>query len=125
MARFEFSSKMQTIEIYTPNRDAKGKVTGLNHEAVFYDPEALVDPIRIVRNYARLSGFEEGEPYTYIECMPTIFPVKGTRRPSSPGMSSSTKCPTCTAAHGRRSGRSTSSRAWRSPKDEDIFTFEN
>ena len=25
---FEFSSKMQTIEIYTPNRDANGKFSG-------------------------------------------------------------------------------------------------
>jgi hypothetical protein len=39
---FEFSNKMQTIEIYSPNRDAQGKFIGLNHEAIFYDPEALV-----------------------------------------------------------------------------------
>ncbi|MDT8398237.1 MAG: hypothetical protein RQ899_06460, partial [Pseudomonadales bacterium] len=30
---FEFSSKMQTIEIYTPVRDADGRITALNHEA--------------------------------------------------------------------------------------------
>ena len=30
---FEYSNKMQTIEIYTPNRDASGKFIGLNHEA--------------------------------------------------------------------------------------------
>jgi hypothetical protein len=82
---FEFSSKMQTIEIYTPNRDAKGKITGLNHEAIFYDPEALVEPIRIVQNYARLGGFEAGDPYDFIECVPTILPVKGKATPVSPG----------------------------------------
>lgn len=43
---FEFSSRMQTIESYTPNRDASGRFVGLNHEAIFYDPEALVQPIR-------------------------------------------------------------------------------
>ena len=50
---FEFSNQMQTIEIYTPNRDASGAFTGLNHEAIFYDPEALVEPVRIVRNLVK------------------------------------------------------------------------
>ena len=51
---FEYSNKMQTIEIYTPNRDASGKFVGLNHEAIFYDPDALVEPIRIVRNFTKI-----------------------------------------------------------------------
>jgi hypothetical protein len=82
---FEFSSKLQTVEIYTPVRDAAGKVTALNHESVFYDPEAFVEPLRIVRNYQRLSGFEEGDPPPFIECIPTIYPVKGHSTPVSPG----------------------------------------
>ena len=57
----------------------------MNHEAVFYDPEALVEPIRIVRNYARLSDFDEGDPYVYIECIPTIYPVNGHSTPVTPG----------------------------------------
>ena len=60
---FEYSNKLQTIEIYTPNRDAAGKFLGLNHEAIFYDPEALVEPVRIVRNFVKTSGFDEGDPY--------------------------------------------------------------
>ena len=51
---FEFSNKMQSIEIYTPNRDASGKFVGLNHEAILYDEDALVEPIRIVRNFQKL-----------------------------------------------------------------------
>jgi hypothetical protein len=82
---FEFSSKMQTVEIYTPIRNAAGKVTALNHEAVFYDPEALVQPIRIVRNLVRVGGFEEGDPRPFIECVPTLFPIDGTQAPKSPG----------------------------------------
>lgn len=82
---FEFSDKMQTIEIYTPIRDAAGHVTALNHEAIFYDPEALVEPIRIVSNYRRLSGFEEGDPTQYIRCIPTIYPVNGRARAVTPG----------------------------------------
>jgi hypothetical protein len=84
-ASFEFSNKLQTIEIYTPNRDENGNFVGLNHEAIFYDPEALVEPIRIVRNYVKLSGFEEGDPYVFIECVQTIFPINGVATPVAPG----------------------------------------
>ena len=48
---------MQTIEIYSPNRDATGKFLGLNHEAIFYDPDALVEPIRIVRNFDKQATY--------------------------------------------------------------------
>ena len=82
---FEFSSKMQTIEIYTPNRDAKGRFVGLNHESIFYDPEALVQPIRIVRNLVKQSDFDEGAPYMFIECVQTIFQQNGRPTPKSPG----------------------------------------
>ena len=108
---FEYSNKMQTIEIYAPNRDASGKFLGLNHEAIFYDPEALVEPIRIVRNYAELSGFDRATRYVFIECIPTIYPVKGQATAVRPARPSSTGCPTCTAVPGRRTGSSTSSRA--------------
>jgi hypothetical protein len=86
-AAFEHSSKMQTIEVYTPNRDAAGGFTGLRHEAIFYDPDALVEPIRIVRNFNKLSGPDAGPPQPYIECVQTIFPVNGKATPLSPGAS--------------------------------------
>jgi len=72
----EFSSRLQTIEIYTPNRDASGAFVGLHHEGVFYDP---------TRDLERLSGFEEHDPYTFIECVQSIFPVDGVATPVSPG----------------------------------------
>ncbi len=81
----EFSSKLQAIEIYTANRDAAGVIYGLNQEAVFYDPEALVEPIRVVRNLQRQSGVNEGNPYQFIECIASIFNVDGIATPVSPG----------------------------------------
>ena len=54
----EFSNKLQTIEIYTPRRDKAGTFIGLDHEGIFYDPEALVEPIRMTRTLERISGFE-------------------------------------------------------------------
>ncbi len=94
-----------------------GKFLGLNHEAIFYDPEALVEPVRIIRNYVKLSGFEEGDPYVFIDCVQTIFPVKGKATPVSPGH----RDPVRSARHvrppvGADLGASTSSRAWRSRK---------
>jgi hypothetical protein len=83
--KFEFSSKLQTIEIYTPNRDAQGQLTSLGHEAIFYDPEGLVEPIRIVRTLTRTGDFSAGNPYAFIECVPNIMQVKGHATPITPG----------------------------------------
>ena len=81
----EFSSRLETIEIYTPNRDESGRFIGLNHEGIFYDPDALVQPIRIVRNLEKIGGFDTGDPYVLIECTQTIFPVDGRATPVAPG----------------------------------------
>ena len=81
----EFSSKLQVVEIYTANRDDNGDVYGLNHEAIFYDPEALVEPIRIVRNLERQGGLNDGDPYQFIECVQSIFNISGIATPAAPG----------------------------------------
>ena len=122
---FEFSSKLQTIEIYTPIRDAAGKVTALNHEAIFYDPEAFVEPIRIVRNYARLSDFDEGDPYTYIECIPTIYPIKGHATPVSPGTTIEYEVPDMFGRPWAHLWEEYFEKGMKRPDDEDIFDFGN
>jgi len=80
---FEFSNKLQSIEIYTPRKDADGKLSGIKTEVVLYDPEAFVEPLRIVQNLDRLSG--TNEPFPIMECIPQSFPVKGHTTPMSPG----------------------------------------
>jgi len=82
---FEFSNEMQTIEIYTPLRIDDGTLTGLRHESIFYDPEALVEPVRIVRDFEKLSGLEDEEPFTYVECVRQIFPIEGRAQSVAPG----------------------------------------
>ncbi len=47
----EFSNKLQSIEIYTPRKDASGKLIGMKHEVVLYDEDAFVEPVRIVQNW--------------------------------------------------------------------------
>ncbi|HUQ53334.1 MAG TPA: hypothetical protein VM692_13995 [Gammaproteobacteria bacterium] len=83
---FEWSGKLQTVEIYTPIRNG-GTFVGLNHEAIIYDEEALVEPIRIVRNLHKINNFTDAkeEPYPFIECVQTIFSVAGHNSPVSPG----------------------------------------
>jgi len=122
---FEHSNAMQSIEIYTPNRDAEGQFVGLNHEAVLYDPEALVQPVRIVRNFVKLGDFDEVEPYAYVECMPNIYPIDGTATPVAPGQKVEIEVPDM---YDRPWAR-TWEKYWeegmqKTPEGDDIFSFE-
>ena len=121
---FEWSNKMQSIEIYSPNRDASGKFVGLNHEAIFYDPDALVQPIRIIRNYIKTSGFEQGDPYVYIECIPTIFPINGKSTPVSPGTTIQYQVPDMYGRPWAQMWEQYNEQGMEKPEDKDIFTFQ-
>ena len=76
---------MQTIEIYAPLRDDDGNFVGLNHESIFYDTDALVEPVRIVRNIMKQGEYSDSTPYVFVECVQTIFPVDGLATPVAPG----------------------------------------
>ena len=123
-ATFEFSSKLQTIEIYTPNRDENGNFVGLNHEAIFYDPEAFVEPIRIVRNFSKLSDFEEGNPYVFIECVQTIFPQNGIAQPVAPGTMLEYEVPDMYGRPWAQLWEKYHEQGMEKPDEEDIFSFE-
>ena len=121
---FEYSNKMQTVEIYTPNRDENGDFVGLNHEAIFYDPEALVEPIRIIRNYVKLSDFDEGDPYVFIECIQTIFPVEGIATPVSPGTVIPYRVPDMYGRPWAQIWEQYHEQGMEKPENEDIFSFD-
>jgi hypothetical protein len=121
---FEFSNKMQTIEIYTPVRDAKGNITALNHEAVFYDPEALVEPIRIIRNYPKLSGLDKGDPIEYIRCNPTIFPVKGKATTVTAGQVIEYEVPDMFGRPWAQLWEKYFEQGMEKPKEKDQFSFD-
>jgi hypothetical protein len=84
---FEHSGKMQSIEIYAPLRDDTGRFTGLSHEAILYDPEALVEPVRIIERMDKRADFINAEvnPIVFAECLQTIYPVNGTATQLAPG----------------------------------------
>jgi hypothetical protein len=121
---FEYSNKMQTIEVYTPNRDASGKFLGLNHEAIFYDPEALVEPVRIVRNYVKTSGYEQGDPYVFIDCVQTIFPIEGRSTPVSPGTVIQYEVPDMYGRPWAHYWEKYFEQGMERPEGEDIFSFD-
>ena len=98
--------------------------SALNHEAIFYDPEAFVDPLRIVHNYTRLSGFDEGDPYVYIKCIPTIYPVKGKSTPVSPGNVIEYEIPDMYGRPWAQMWEKYFEQGMERPKEEDLFDFE-
>ena len=119
----EFSNRLQTIEIYTPNRDEAGNFVGLHHEGIFYDPEALVEPVRMIRNLEKMSGFEAGDPYTFIECVPTIYPLDGLATPVSPGTVISYKVPDMFGRPWAALWEEYHEQGMTRPADDDIFEF--
>jgi hypothetical protein len=82
---FEHSSQLQTIEVYTPRLNQAGERIGIEHEAILYDPDALVDPVRIVHRWDRVGPLNEGDPYPYLECIQNHFPIDGRATPVAPG----------------------------------------
>ncbi len=121
----EFSSKLQVIEIYTANRNPEGEIYGLNHEAVFYDPEALVEPIRIVRNLEKQSSLLEGAPYQFIECVQSIFNLEGQPTPAAPGETVNFVVPDIYSRPWAENWERFHEQKMKKPYEEkDIFSFE-
>jgi len=121
---FEFSGKMQTIEIYTPIRDAKSKeLKGIRHEAVFYDPEALLQPVRITREFNKLGDFDTGDPFVFVECVQTIFPQNGRATPIAPPATISFDVPDMYNRPWARIWEKYWEKGMKRPQEADIFDF--
>ena len=75
---FEFSGKIETVELWKPATDASGKFVGLDHETIFYDPEAFVQPLRATYRYVRRATPDNPtQRYTYIECLSNLRNTNG------------------------------------------------
>jgi hypothetical protein len=78
---FETSDKLETVETWKPALDAAGKFVGLDHETIFYDPDAFVAPVRASYRFARRATTDDPtRRYSYIECLSNIQNTNG--RPS-------------------------------------------
>ena len=75
---FETSNQLETVETFKPAVDASGKFIGLDHETIFYDPEAFVAPLRASFRFARAATPEDPDRrYTFIECLSNIHNTDG------------------------------------------------
>ncbi|WP_428097148.1 hypothetical protein [Candidatus Rariloculus sp.] len=120
----EHSSALQTIEIYTPRNDETGELIGLRHEAVLYDPEAMVEPVRIVQYWDKTSELNEGDPYVYIECIQTIFPIEGRATPVAPGTEITYTVPYIYGRPWAQIWERYYEQDMEKPEEADIFSFE-
>jgi hypothetical protein len=82
---WEWSDRLETIEILTPVRDGSGRFLGIDWEAVIYDSEALAQPVRILwhRNYQQ--GWGTAERLGWAECTRPLYPIDGYATPVAPG----------------------------------------
>jgi hypothetical protein len=75
---FENSGKLEAVETFRPAYDAAGKFIGLDEEAVFYDPEALLQPVHVKDRFLRRATPDDPKArYTFIECLSNIKNVDG------------------------------------------------
>jgi hypothetical protein len=75
---FEFSSKMEAVEVFKPYKDAAGKFVGIQEEVTFYDPEAFVQPLVLHDRFKRLAlDTDPKQRFTFIECLGNIKNVDG------------------------------------------------
>ena len=110
---WEWSDRLETIEILTPVRDAAGKFLGLDWETVLYDSEALVAAGANSLAPELSAGMGHGRPSRAGSNVrgPSTRSMD-TRLRLRRGRSSSTKFPTCSIGRGRRSGKRISRRTW-------------
>jgi hypothetical protein len=79
-AMFDTSDKLETVETFKPAVDA-GRFVGLDHESIFYDPDAFVAPLRASYRYRRVATPDDpARRYTFIECLSNIQNTDGRPR---------------------------------------------
>jgi hypothetical protein len=120
---FEHSGQMQTIEIFSPRRDPAGELGGIEHEIIFYDPEALAEPLRLVQVHIKTGTIEEVDPFVYTRCIQTIFPIDGRAQPVSPGATIDFSVPDMFGRPWAQIWERYFEEGMQRPEDESIFDF--
>ena len=109
----EFSNELEVIEIIRRAADGEGLVV----EAVFYDPEAFARPLRIVTPWTRTGGIEAPTGATRSSSAASRTASCSDRTDVRRSSRRSTKATSISSAgRGRRTGKSSSSRAGSDPR---------
>jgi hypothetical protein len=82
---WEWSDDLETIEIFTPARDAAGKFLGVDWETILYDPQALAQPVRILWHRNFQQTLSTAGRVGYSECTRPLYPIDGFATPVAPG----------------------------------------
>jgi hypothetical protein len=120
---FEYSNKMQAIEIYSAVKDSAGKFLGLKQEVILYDDEVLVDPVRIVHYMDKTGALNEDEPYVHIECDRKIFPIDGRASQVGPGQTIEFQVQDLYSRPWAQIWEKYHEQGMSRPKAKDLFTF--
>jgi len=85
----------------------------------------LVEPVRIVRNYIKQNEFDDSDatPYTFVECIQTIFPVDGVGTPVNPGDVIKYEIPDMYGRPWNHLWENYFEKNMQRPEEEDIFSF--
>jgi hypothetical protein len=76
--QFENSDKLETVETFTPQFGPDRKVVAIDHEAVFYDPDALLRPVVLKERYLRRADADAPDRrMRHVECLSNIRNVNG------------------------------------------------
>ena len=76
-AMFETSDKLETIETWKPVM-VDGKFFGIDHEAIFYDPDAFTVPVKATFRFRRTAAPDDpARRYSYIQCLSNIYNTNG------------------------------------------------
>lgn len=121
---FEYSNRLQSIEIYTSVVNSEGEHQGLRHEAILYDNEAFVAPLRIVNYFTKTSLLNEGDPMVYMECQAANFPIEGETTPKTPGSELRYFMPNIPGRPWADIWEKYYEQHMQRPSEEDIFSFE-
>jgi hypothetical protein len=121
---FEHSRLMQTVEIFSPRRDVGRKLGGIEHEIIFYDPEALAEPLRLIQVHIKTGDLEAVDPFIYTRCIQTIFPVEGRPQPVSPGATIDYTVPDMFGRPWAQIWEQYFEEGMERPEEESIFVFE-
>ena len=92
-------------------------------ESVALNPEALLEPVRIVRFLPKVNELVDAEPFVFTECIQTIFPLNGRAEPVSPGTVIEYKVPDIYGQPWRQIWEENFEQDMEIPTKNDIFSF--
>jgi hypothetical protein len=121
---FEFSRQpADRRDLHAASRPRRCELAGIEHEVIFYDPEAFVQPLRLVQVHIRTGELGEVDPFIYARCIQTIFPVDGRPKPFSPGSTFPYTVPDIYGRPWAQAWETHFEKHMKRPQGESIFDF--